>query len=273
MNRVVGMTGGRRRMVIDLHTHVGPGLAQHGDTWASPLKADTGPDLVRLLDDARVDRAVVFAPLWEGGSFVDPNYTQANAAVGKAAAAFPDRLIGFVRVNPNFGKEAEEDVERSLSGRGMQGMMLHPDWECFYPNDSSVHRLLELAQRFNVTVAFHSGESDYYGHSGPAHFLTLARRFPRLNIILKHMGYRLAEDAIAVARECPNIYLETAGTFTSNVLKAITRLGADRVIFGSDTPYHSPKVESMKISHLPTVSDADKRKVLGENLARLLELR
>jgi predicted TIM-barrel fold metal-dependent hydrolase len=258
-------------MIIDLHTHVGPGLAQQKDTWRSPLKADSGDELVRLLDDAGIDRAVVFPPLLEGGEFVDLNYVQANAAVRNAVAEFPDRLIGFVRVDPNFGADAEAEATRNLEG-GMRGMILHPDWECFYPNDSSVHHLMALMDRFRVPVAFHSGESDYYGMSGPALFLQLAKRFPGVSIVLKHMGYRLAEDAIAVALERPNVYLETSGNLCSNIAKAITRLGADRVVFGSDSPYHSPKVEMMKITSLPMVSEADKRKVLGENLARLLGL-
>jgi predicted TIM-barrel fold metal-dependent hydrolase len=258
-------------MVIDLHTHVGPGLAQH-ENMTTPITSETGADLVRLLDESRVDKAVVFPPLWEGGDFLDPNYETGNEAVRKAAAEFPDRLIGFVRVNPNLGQRARDEVQRNLESRAMGGIMLHPDWECFYPDDPTVHRLLELADRFGVVVAFHSGESDYYAMSGPALFLQLARRFPRVNIVLKHMGYRLAEDAIQVALERPNIYLETAGAFSSNIRKAITRVGADRVVFGSDAPYHHPKIEAKKITELPTVSAADKRKVMGENLARLLKL-
>ncbi len=121
-----------------------------------------------------------------------------------------------------------------------------------------------------MPVAFHSGESDYYGHSGPANFLQVARRFPEVTFILKHMGYRLVEDAVQVALERPNIYLETAGVTCSNILKAVRRVGADRVIFGSDTPYHSPKVEAMKIAEHPGLSGDEKRKVLGENLGRIL---
>lgn len=258
-------------MIIDLHTHVGPVLAAHGDTWATPLSSANGEDLVRLLDVSGIDRAVVFAPLWEGGSFVDPNYVGANAAVREAAGAFPDRLVGFVRVNPNFGAEAEAEVTRQLDSKGMRGMILHPDWEVFYPDDDSVHRLLELARQYGVPVAFHSGESDYYGHSGPANFLELARRFPTVTFILKHMGYRLVEDAIHVALERPNVYLETAGVTCSNILKAVRRVGADRVVFGSDAPYHSPRVEAMKISEHPGLTDAEKRKVLGETLGRILD--
>ena len=46
---------------------------------------------------------VICPPRWIGGEVFDPNYEKANIAIADAVKKHPDRLIGFGRVNPNWG--------------------------------------------------------------------------------------------------------------------------------------------------------------------------
>ncbi len=49
------------------------------------------------------------------------------------------------------------------------------------------------------------------------------------------------------------------------------RVGADRVVYGSDMPFGLPEIEMMKIS-LCEIPDEEKEMLLGANMARILKL-
>lgn len=49
---------------------------------------------------------------------------------------------------------------------------------------------------------------------------------------------------------------------------AFRKVGADRVMFGSDYPWFDPALDAARIARLP-LSDSEKRAVLHENAARV----
>ena len=71
----------------------------------------------------------------------------------------------------------------------------------------------------------------------------------------------------------PNYFLETCSTFrTPGVIEELVdKAGADRVLFGSDTPLMDPRPQLGKIITAAIDSDA-KRLILGENARGLLGL-
>jgi predicted TIM-barrel fold metal-dependent hydrolase len=252
-------------MIIDAHVHMGPGLANHQGTC--DVDAVTPEQCLTVFDNANIARGVTFAPLYEGGDFVDPDYRKGNAAVHEAAQRFPDRFIPYARVCPNFIKEAMQELRHCIEDYGMQGLMLHPDWESFSPaNRRLMWPLAEYCAERGLPITFHAG---YYPKCEPLLFLPLAEAFPKTPIFLKHIGYHYWRDAIIVARHTDNVYLETAGNTTSGeIMEAIKQAGAHRVVYGSDLPYIIPEVVIAKITGLP-ISDRDKALVLGENIQRI----
>lgn len=71
--------------------------------------------------------------------------------------------------------------------------------------------------------------------------------------------------AIDVAERNPNVYLETSGMpMHSKMCEAVERVGPDRVLYGSDTPFHHPSVELAKVRVSGLSTDLTDR-VLGEN--------
>ena len=95
----------------------------------------------------------------------------------------------------------------------------------------------------------------------------------RANFVAGHSGNvdGPRQEAIAAARANPNVYLETCSSFrTPGVIEElVARAGADRVLFGSDTPLMDPRSQIGKII-TAEISDDAKRLVLGENARRLL---
>ena len=71
------------------------------------------------------------------------------------------------------------------------------------------------------------------------------------------------------------MYLTTSGRNAQiDKLRAIKELGAERVLYGSDMPFAHPVPDILSITLIPEsrLSDDEKTLVLGENLARLLNL-
>ena len=103
----------------------------------------------------------------------------------------------------------------------------------------------------------------------------IAPRHPQANFVAGHSGNvpEARAEAIAAAQAHPNVYLETCSTFrTPSVIEQLVdEAGADRVLFGSDTPLMDPRLQLGKII-TADITDEAKRLVLGGNAQRLLRL-
>jgi uncharacterized protein len=149
--------------------------------------------------------------------------------------------------------------------------MLHPEWESFAANDLNLlGPIFRVADERHLPVTFHTG---YYPTCEPLLFLALAEAFPKVPIMLKHLGYEYVRDAIVVAQLTKNVFLETAGNSSSAEIRAaIKEAGAEKVVYGSDLPYITPEVVIQKIRLMEDVSDREKADVLGNNIARMHNL-
>ena len=253
-------------MIIDFHTHLGAGLT----TKSSNALYDvvTSDQLVHLLDSAGIDMAVTFAP--SGGKDLhDPNYEKANEYVYQEISRWPNRLIGYARINPNLQERARKEAEKCISEYRFRGIKFNPSADGFRPSDVSLLQpFMELAYAHSLPVIFHAG---YEPVSQPSLFLPLAENFPNVKIVLAHIAYRMAGDALVVAKRLPNIYVETSGNWDDLIRVAIRVLGAHRVLFGSNLPYQIPEVEKLKITVLD-ISQTEQEQVLGHNVAFLHNL-
>lgn len=255
-------------MIIDAHAHLGPAVG--ASVRAACYPSGTPRDLLRVMDQCGIHRAVVFAAHWQSrGELVDPNHSAGNRYVYDAVKQHPERLVGFARINPNQGTAARDELNRCLNEYGMRGIKLHPDWDSFYmANTEAVEPILEIAAGRRLPVLIHAG---YPLRAQPLLFLRYAERFPSVPIILGHMAHRLVADAMAVAERAENIYLETSCQASVFILRAARRVGVRRVLFGSDFPYELPPVEMAKITEFPGFTADERRQILGGNLAALLE--
>ena len=100
----------------------------------------------------------------------------------------------------------------------------------------------------------------------------LVIRFEEAKIILGHMGHGnivYIDGAIGVASRHPNVWLETSGMpMSSKILEAVRRVGSDRVLYGSDGPFHEPKVEQLKVQ-LAGLTEADLAEVMSGSSQRV----
>jgi hypothetical protein len=231
-------------------------------------------ELVRRLDRAGVDRAL---------TWLRPPYRreidESNAYVYEATQRYPDRILGFGWADPHLGQaSAKEAIRRCIEEYGFYGVKLNGAQNSFYIDDPQMSLpLVEEIARTGKLLAFHVG-TDAYETTHPFRVAKVARMFPDLQILMVHMGgvahHDLSNAAIEIARECPNLFLVGSGVRSRAILKAIKTLGADRVCFGSDTPFELTHVEVAKYQALleGEVTPQEKQLIMAGNIARLMGL-
>ncbi|WBB62410.1 amidohydrolase family protein [Streptomyces sp. WMMC500] len=184
--------------------------------------------------------------------------TPANGGVAGGGG----RLVPFWFGNPHRPPGAYRD--RAAEFRGLE---VSPAVHGVALTDPRVAALVE--------VAADSGHPVYTvclarPGAGVADLVTLARRFPGTDFVLGHSGIgNIDFHALNLIRDEPRILLETSGGYTCVAEAAIDRLGAARVVFGSEYPLQHPAVELAKFAAIGTPPE-QWRQIAWENAHRLL---
>jgi hypothetical protein len=244
--------------VVDCHCHVGVGVR----------KQQTAEQLLRAMDEHGVDLAVICP--------VDEHIAVSNAAGNQemiqAVRAHPDRFVGLAVANPWYGEKAKEGLTRAL-GEGLKGLKINATLQGHWVNDLRLDPLLELVRERGGHVYVHSGTPDY---SMPFEICDLAARHPGVNFIMGHSGWtdifwRQAFSS-AIRPGLPNVYYDPSHVcFISEIGDAIQRVGAQRFVFGSDSPAGSLKQELWKIRGL-AVGEPALTRIFSENMLSILKL-
>jgi hypothetical protein len=219
-------------------------------------------DCVRAMDEAGVDAAVLMTLADLPG--VNP---AAMELVADACRRFERRLYGFVRLHP-ARDGVPELLRTAITELGFLGLKLHPVSTLAHPAGDATIALVRAAGEFGVPTLFHCGDEPF---TTPLAIAGAAAACPDSTIILGHMGgYYHVDEAIDVAEEYGNVVLETSAMpYPDKIREAVARIGADRVVFGSDGPMSPPALERKKIETAGLTAE-QAALVLGGNAMRLL---
>ena len=219
---------------------------------------------VRRLDEAGIEKGVVMTIV--DAPEVNP---RALELIADACAAYPGRLEAFARIHPWYGDRAVALLEHAITDLGFKGLKLHPVTTIAHPAGEDTLRLIRAAAAHGAPTLFHCGDEPL---TTPLAVERAAERCPEATIILGHMGgYFHVDEAIEVAERRPNLILETSAMpYPAKIAEAVARVGAERVLYASDGPACSPRIEVEKV-RLADLDAGVERLVLGENAARLLD--
>ncbi len=238
-------------MIIDVHTHVGEYLVHISEKFATEARA-AWPEvpLGGSLDDhyrdalAEVDRAVVLAFNAPAAGFVVP-----NDYVAAYVARDPARLIGFGAVDPSAA-DAIDELER-LRDLGLVGCKLGPIYQNVDPLGPDFLRVCEALQRLELPMLIHQGTT--FARAGsllqarPILLDEIALRYPRLKIVIAHIGHPWFDEAIAVVRRHPHVYADVSGLVTRRwllyqaLVAAIEYRVDHKLLFGTDFPFFTAR--------------------------------
>lgn len=242
-------------MIIDSHTHVDE-APNYG--WFDPPET-----IIRLMDEARIDKAVVM-------TYRDAPGPEERIIeyIAEAVQRYPDRLMGYARMDPRYGDEAVELFDRAINDYKLRGLKLHPVSYVMHPASEPTLALIRHAAHLGVPTLFHCGDEEF---SLPLQISEAAEAVPEAKIILGHMGgYFHVRDAIRVAERNPNLILETSAMpYPKMIKEAVTKLGAERILYASDGPGCDPLLEVEKIRRAGLTPDEEALLFRG-NIERLL---
>ncbi len=242
-------------MIIDCE------LYQTKDSLAGKVFGLAG--LEKLCRDAGVDRGIVIP---DGG--VKPK----NRDLAEDLAASPSArqmFYGCAWINPQFGEEAVRELEVAVKEWGFRALKLMPTHHAFRAVSKVPYPLMRKAEELSIPVTIHSGT--FFGY--PLEVAELAAAFPKVPVIMDHMGYRYyVAEAIAGARRVKNLYLATTAVMEPHwIRQAVKEIGADRVMYGSNAPHVWPSTQLLVVRQAE-LSEGDEKKVLYENSARLFHI-
>lgn len=272
-------------MIIDFHIHtvyyetktesyMDLLKGSYGDRVDWLIKTYSSPEaFVGLMDEAGIDYAVILAelaPITTG--IVD------NVYVAEFCSKSP-RLIPFASINPYMISRPDRELERLVRDHGFRGLKLYPTYQLHYPNDPKIYPLYAKAQELRIPVSLHIGSSLFVGsrlkYGDPIYMDDVAVDFPELNLLMCHSGRPFWYDkAFGIARLHENVYLEVSGLPPERLLDYFPGLEgmAHKVIYGSDWPAIPTIKENIQALKDLSMSEDAKRKILGENAARLLNI-
>jgi predicted TIM-barrel fold metal-dependent hydrolase len=254
---------GRDFFIFDCHVHLGdssfvrryfPGGTGFSGTW-----------WVERMDELGMDKCLIF-PVVNAHT----NYRRDNDRMVEWAREYPDRLVPFMRLHPYFEEEAVADVAR-YAAEGAVGIKLHSRMDGgFALNDPVLIRpILREAEKHRLLILFHTGEMHF---SMPGLLWDVALDYPHLRFICGHMGgWDGFQEALAMTKRVSNVWLDTTLIWPPNLVQhAVQAVGADRIVYGSDSPYIPVGAEVEKIMKWANISDEDSDLILGRNMERIL---
>lgn len=197
-------------------------------------------------------------------------FAKDNDAVLRAITHAPDRVLGFVYLNPKFVDESLRELARCVETGPMVGVKL---WIAMRCNQKQIDPIVRRAAQLGVPILQHTyrrtGEN-LAGESSPSDLSELAMRHPQATFIAAHTGNDW-EQGIRAIRRNENVYCEVCGSdpTAGMVEMAVRELGAERVVYGSDMPGRSFASQLAKVQGAEIGSE-QKRLILGGNLQRIL---
>jgi len=155
-------------------------------------------------------------------------------AIAELARRYPGRFYGIANPSPHLpGGQYEREVRRCVLELGFVGIKLHPLAHAVNPVGRHGRRVFAVAAELGVPVMVHTGAGIPW--AAPSLLGPVACEHPGLKIVVAHAGAMvLAAEAGNLAEEHPNVYLECSWTGGFLVRRWAERLGAHRLMFGSD---------------------------------------
>lgn len=246
--------------VLDSHAHINHegcnGVGAHTQLRSGPS------DMKALFRSMGIRRTAVSA--WLG--IFPPAPRLGNDVTADALRTEPDFIIGYACMDPVQMTPDEMRAEIKLR-YGKQGFLgLKPYVMTSAPFDD---------KRYDYWYRYGSNRRLFaLFHRNAAAAARVAAKFPGLTVILAHSGGSIAtaNEHAAAALTSPNIVCEITLTPVTNgaIELLVEKLGAKRVLFGTDAPMRDPRPQLGWAVHAD-ISRRDKVELLGAAFARILK--
>jgi predicted TIM-barrel fold metal-dependent hydrolase len=236
--------------LIDVHTHFMPerllaAVRAYFDA-AGPLIGRPWPIVYRQDEADRVAVLRAFG-VRAFGAMLYPHKPGMARSLNDWGADFAARTPGCLQTGTFFAEpSAGDDVRRAL-GQGARVFKCHLQVGDYDPNDPLLDGVWGQLADAGVPVVTHCGSGPVAGRfTGPGPVAALLRRYPRLRLVVAHLGMPEYAEFLGLAGRYPAVLLDTTMAFTPFIedggapfpasdLPRLRDLG-ERVLLGTDFP-------------------------------------
>ncbi|MFW9874978.1 MAG: amidohydrolase family protein [Candidatus Thorarchaeota archaeon] len=229
------------------------------------------------LNNANIDKVVLL-----------PINMKENQIVKDWVRFAPEIFIPFY--NPpeksDFTGDISEEIRKAIIEDSYKGFKIMLTFREKKLNDQLIYPVLEAAQKFNIPIVMHCGypppgtRKNVLTYSNPIYIDEFASLYPKVNIIITHMGYPFTDIAIALAAQYPNIYLDLSNLaymmpsrLKQLIIQANEIIGVQKILFGSDG--NAPEMIEIAVNYFDNIdflTNEEIEKILGLNAVKLLDL-
>ena len=271
-------------MLIDFHTHIFPdkiaarsveillaGIRhEQGDAYCDSntliYRPATLDGLLGSMTQSGVDRSICLP--------IATKPAQTESINRYAESIRSEKVLSFGTLHP-----ADPDRERvldSLAERGFRGIKLHPQFQETYIDSPEVIRIIQKCEELGLRVMFHAGSDIglpppfYATPERIAHVLT---ETSGSHLIAAHLGgWDMWDDVERYLVGTP-IMLDTAFIWKfiskEQCRRIISTHGAEKILFGSDSPWEDPAETLAFLQSLDLTAD-ELAKITHQNALRIL---
>lgn len=277
-------------MIIDFHTHVFPDkiaaatvTRMREESRLTAFSDGSEAGLTASMRQAGIDLSVVLPVVTNPGKAGRINAYSA-ARSGKNGLIY---LGGMHPDTPDLAAEM-----KAAAGLGLKGIKIHPVYQRTDIDDIRFLRLLEAAGEHGLFVVMHAGlDVGFPGQTQAdcgkiAHAL---RQVGPVPLVLAHMGGWKQWEAAETLAAFPNTYIDTAFSLgrihpsapgyykekdlplldEAGFLRIVRAFGAERVLFGTDSPWADQTAALADFMRLP-LTEEEKDSIVYKNAGRLL---
>ncbi|MFJ6215880.1 amidohydrolase family protein [Streptomyces sp. NPDC092296] len=235
-------------MIVDVHSH----LFRHSHDFDATFRSESARahagevDLTVRWEDydstapAGTRTVVVGGKARRSGLWVD------DAAVAGYVAQHPDRLIGYLSIDPTQDGWQDE-LRHGHQELGLRGIKLMPMYAGFNPADPAFEPLYAYAEQHGLPLLVHTGTTFVsqapLEYAMPRHLDWVAMRHPGLRMVLAHLSHPFEGECIAVIRKHRHVYADISALHYRpfqlwHSLRLVQDYGVwDKLLFGSDFPF------------------------------------
>lgn len=246
-------------MIIDSHIHI----SLYNDN-AKNLQ-DAFDLFLQEMEKNGISSAIIIPDNIEGSDSI-ADLDKAMELIGECKNLF---LLGSPQIIQR-GSDELEKYKKLLEEGKIKGLKFFPGHDPYYPTDERCSPYYELCQDLDAPVLFHTGEnsgdSECAKWNDPKYIAEVAKKYPKLKVIITHYYWPKLDYCYEVTKDIPNIYFETAAMADSEVVEKsggvekireiLQKTVADRpnkVIFGTDWPMckieeHIKLVKSLELN-------------------------
>lgn len=263
-------------MLIDFHTHAFPAKIAgravaklaHDAGGLTPQTDGTVEGLKARMEQFGVDISVVH-------SIATSSKQQKNVNDYAMEMNQDPSIVAFGSVHPD-APDALEELER-IHAAGLKGVKFHPEYQQFYADDEKMKPIYRKISQLGLITLFHAGYDIGFPppyHGMPEHLLG-ALKWLDTPVVAAHWGSSGCGEEVLKKLCGQELWFDLSfgyGCIPKPIAQAIVdRHTPDRLLFGSDMPWHRPDWELRLLDSLD-ISDSDREKICYKNAQALLSL-